>query len=107
MTEKISETTFLNLVANMKLFSGEDLSQIAFDSKHHNTFLSITGYEVDNYKLVIDELYCTTQKKEMGLKESMKVVLQKLIFDEVKYQEDKIKDEETRTTGISDYEQFN
>jgi hypothetical protein len=41
----------------------------------------------------------------MGLKESMKVVLQNLIFDEVKYQEKKIKDE-AQDIAL-DYEQFN
>jgi hypothetical protein len=107
MTKNINDTTFLNLMENMKLFSGDDLTQIAFDSKYRNVFLSITGYESDNYNLVIDELYNTNLKKEMGLTQSMKVVLQSLILKEVKRQEKNIKDEETRTTGISDYEQFN
>jgi hypothetical protein len=107
MTKNINDTTFLNLMENIKLFSGDDLTQIAFDSKYRNVFLSITGYESDNYKLVIEELYNTNLKKEMGLTQSMKVVLQALILNEVKRQEKNIKDEETRTTGISDYEQFN
>ena len=105
MTKKISIATFLNLMENMKLFSGDDLTQIAFDSKYRNVFLSITGYEIDNYKLVIDELYNTNLKKEMGLTQSMKVVLQSLILNEVKRQEKNIKDE---AQDIElDYEQLN
>jgi len=105
MTKNISDTTFLNLMENMKLFSGDDLTQIAFDSKYRNVFLSITGYEIDNYKLVIDELYNTNLKKEMGLTQSMKVVLQSLILNEVKRQEKNIKDE---AQDIElDYEQLN
>jgi hypothetical protein len=105
MTKNISDTTFLNLMENMKLFSGDDLTQIAFDSKYRNVFLSITGYEEDNYKLVIDELYNINLKKEMGLTQSMKVVLQALILNEVKRQEKNIKDE-ARDIEL-DYEQFN
>ena len=105
MTKKISEATFLNLMENMKLFSGDDLTQIAFDSKYRNVFLSITGYEIDNYKLIIDELYNTNLKKEMGLTQSMKIVLQALILNEVKRQEKNIKDE---AQDIElDYEQLN
>jgi hypothetical protein len=105
MTKNINDTTFLNLMENMKLFSGDDLTQIAFDSKYRNVFLSITGYESDNYNLVIDELYNTNLKKEMGLTQSMKVVLQSLILKEVKRQEKNIKDE-ARDIEL-DYEQFN
>ena len=105
MTKNISDTTFLNLMENMKLFSGDDLTQIAFDSKYRNVFLSITGYEADNYKLIIDELYNTNLKKEMSLTQSMKIVLQALILNEVKRQEKNIKDE-ARDIEL-DYEQFN
>ena len=105
MTKNISEATFLKLLENIKLFSGDDLTQIAFDSKYRNIFLSITGYEEDNYKLVIDELYNTNLKKEMSLNNSMKSVLQSLILNEVSRQEKNIKDE-ARDIEL-DYEQFN
>jgi hypothetical protein len=105
MTKNISEATFLKLLENIKLFSGDDLTQIAFDSKYRNVFLSITGYEEDNYKLVIDELYNTNLKKEMSLTSRMKEILQSIILNEVKRQEKNIKDE---AQDIElDYEQFN
>jgi len=105
MTKNISEATFLKLLENIKLFSGDDLTQIAFDSKYRNVFLSITGYEEDNYKLVIDELYNTNLKKEMSLTSRMKEMLQSIILNEVKRQEKNIKDE-ARDIEL-DYEQFN
>jgi len=105
MTKKISEATFLKLLENIKLFSGDDLTQIAFDSKYRNVFLSITGYEIDNYKLIIDELYNINLKKEMSLTSRMKEVLQSLILNEVKRQEKNIKDE-ARDIEL-DYNQFN
>ena len=105
MTKNISEATFLKLLENIKLFSGDDLTQIAFDSKYRNVFLSITGYEEDNYKLVIDELYNTNLKKEMSLTSRMKEILQSIILNEVKRQEKNIKDE-ARDIEL-DYEQFN
>ena len=105
MTKNISEATFLKLLENIKLFSGDDCTQIAFDSKYRNIFLSITGYEIDNYELVIEELFNTNLKKEMSLTSRMKEILQSLILNEVKRQEKNIKDE-ARDIEL-DYEQFN